>query len=331
MNMRERLKANTANLTPAADRAVQDTPEDNRPKTGIGLVNKLSQADRRIAELEEQLASKGAAGTVAVAKIRPNPWQPRKQFNEGKLRELAESIEEVGLIQPVLVRQVTSSEGEDYFELIAGERRWRAHQLLKQTDIKVIITPATDADMAVLALTENISREDLSDYEIGKAVRRAEKEFPNRKRLAEAMGASRTALYRYMVFENLPSFMLDELERNPRIFSGHAASDTYTALKKLGEPALPVARELWTQLVEGNLEQSKFAKLLEGAMLRRDVMAATKNRDIHKVYAGKAHAGSITKDSVTFTVKIKSALLTDAQEERIRAVIGELFVETPKP
>lgn len=323
--MRERLKANTANLTPAASRQVEDAPEDKRPKTGIGLVNKLNQAEQRIAELEAQ----GAQSVVPVNKIRPNPWQPRTSFAEAKLRELADSIKEVGLMQPVLVRRVTLQDGEEYFELIAGERRWRAHQLLELADIKVIITQATDADMAVMALTENISREELTDFEIGKGLRRAEREFPDRKRMAEAMGLSRSSLYRYLAFEQLPAFMLHDLERSPGLFSGASASDTNTAIKKFGEPALDVAAELWKQLVNGNLEQSKFAKLLEGSMLRRESSSQTTNRDIHKVYSGNAHAGSITKDSVSFTIKLKSAVLTEAQEERLRSVINEMFGEAP--
>ncbi|MCC8397476.1 ParB/RepB/Spo0J family partition protein [Paraburkholderia sp. MMS20-SJTR3] len=326
MNMRERLKANTQNLVPAAERQVVEPAADNRPKTGIGLMTKLSQAEQRIAELEAQ----GAQSVLPVSKIRPNPWQPRTRFAEAKLRELAESIKEVGLMQPVLVRRITLQVGEEYFELIAGERRWRAHQLLKRDDIKAIVVEVSDADMAVMALTENISREDLTDYEIGKAMRRAEKEFPDRKKMAEEMGLSRSSLYRYMAFENLPPFMLEDLERSPALFSGNAASDTNTVLKKFGPPAHEVAGELWKQLVSGSVEQSKFAKLLEGSMLRRGTVPATTNRDIHKVYAGKAHAGSITKDSVSFTVKLKSAILTEAQEERIRSVINELFGDIPR-
>ncbi|WP_238554612.1 ParB/RepB/Spo0J family partition protein [Paraburkholderia hospita] len=315
----------TADLPTAAEMSTHPKRESDRPKTAVGAVAALSAAKLRIQELEEHATK----GVVPVSKIRPNPWQPRKAFSEAKLRELAESIKEVGLMQPVLVRSVTPPDGEEYFELIAGERRWRAHQILEMVDIKVIIAHATDADMAVMALTENISREDLSDYEISKAMRRAEKEFPDRKRMAEAMGLSRSTLYRYLAFDSLPMFMLEDLERTPGIFGGAAASDTNAVLKKHGKAAEDVARELWKQLVSGSLEQYKFAQLLEGSLIRRDAPQVTSKRDIHKVYAGKAQAGSITKDEVSFTVKLKSAVLSTAQEERIRALIGELFDETP--
>ncbi len=331
MNMRDRLKANTANLTPAADREVTETAEDTRPKTGIGLVNKLSQADRRIAELEAELAAKGAAGKVAVARIRPNPWQPRRRFVEARLQELAESIKEVGLMQPVLLRRVTEKNGEEFFELIAGERRWRAHQILAWSEIDVIITKATDAEMAVMALTENISREDLTDYEISKAMQRVENEFPDRKRMAEALGLGRGTLYRFLSFSHLPPYMIADLEEAPELFGGNAASDTVAVLKKLGAAADATAKELWEQLKAGSLDQSKFAPTLTAAVARRESPSAnhTSQRDIHKVYAGKSQAGSITKDASNFTVKLKSSAVTPAQEERIRALISELYGDGP--
>jgi ParB family chromosome partitioning protein len=334
MNMRERLKANTSKLVPAAEREVnKETQADNRPKTGIGLVNALSQSDRRIAELEAALASKGAQETILVQKIRPNPWQPRTVFNEEKLAELAANIREVGLLQPVLVRKGKSESGqEEFFELIAGERRWRAHQLNGEPEIRALVTEATDADMAIMAVTENISREDLTDYEISKAMVRAEKEFPDRKRMAEAMGLSRTTLYRYLSYSRLPAFMIADLEANPSKFAGNAASDTAAVLKKFSvEEMDPAVKELWAQLQAGSLEQTKFAETLEAVITRRRSApdAVTTQRDIHKVYAGKSQAGSITKDAVNFTVKLKSAVLTPAQEERIRGLIAELFKDAP--
>lgn len=333
MNMRKQMMEATADLPTAAEMSnvAQPKRDSDRPKTAVGAVAALSAAKLRIQELEEQLEGQASQGVVPVAKVRPNPWQPRKRFVEAKLRELAENIKEVGLLQPILVRRKQSADGkEEFYELIAGERRWRAHQINGATDIKALVTVASDADMAVMAVTENISREDLTDYEIGKALRRAETEFPDRTKMAEAMGLSRSSLYRYLAFENLPPFMLEDIERNPGLFSGTAASDTVTVLKKFGQKAHEFAADLWKQLTSGSLEQSKFAKLLEGSMLRRETVSPTTNRDIHKVYAGKAHAGSITKDSVSFTVKLKSAILTDAQEERIRSVINEIFAEAPK-
>ncbi|WP_232444519.1 ParB/RepB/Spo0J family partition protein [Burkholderia ubonensis] len=306
---------------------MDDKPNnDDRPKTAVGAMAALSAAKQRIAELEAQ----GAQSTAPLAKLRRNPWQPRIKFDEKKLAELAESIREAGLLQPILVRRREDEHGE-YFEVIAGERRWRAHEMNGMTEIKVIITDASDADMAILALAENISRQDLTDYEIAKGMIRAEKEFPNRKRMAEGMGIPRSALYRYLAFANLPAFMIEDLEQNPEIFGGNAAHDTAAVLKKFQADAAgvdKVARELWKQLLSGSLDQTKFAAVLEGAMTRKDAgPSVPSQRDIRKVYAGNAHAGSITKDAVNFTVKLKSSLLTEAKEERIRKLIAELFEE----
>jgi ParB family chromosome partitioning protein len=248
---------------------------------------------------------------------------------QAALEELAESIREVGLMQPIQVRAAPAQEGaERVFQIVAGERRWRAHQMIGAEEILVLVVEATDADMAVLALTENVNREDLTDFEISRGMIRAETEFRNRKRMAEAIGIARSALYRYLAFAKLPQFMLDDLEKNPEIFGGNAAHDTAKMLDKYGDRAEPVAKELWQQLVAGSLDQTKFAEILEATVARKaGAPATTIQRDIHKVYAGKVQAGSITKDPVSFTVKLKSNLLTAAQEERIRALVAELYAE----
>lgn len=326
MSILNKVKDKTVNLRPTSDIAMSEVKPDDKVRTGPGMAIALATAKARVEELE----SKGHQGTVKVAEVRPNPWQPRTDFDPEAMDELIQSIKELGLIQPILVRRVSVAEDEEYFELVAGERRWRAHQVLGLEDIKAVISEASDADMAVLALAENISRADLSDYEIAKAMRRAEKEFRMRTHLAEAMGLSRSSLYRYFAFDSLPDFMRDDLEKTPQLLGGNAASDIAAVLKKYGESALPFAKELWQQLVAGTLQQIKFAKLLEATLIRKEAPAIGGSRDIHKVYAGKEQAGSITKDAVNFTVKLKSAVLTEAQEEQIRNLIRELFDDAPR-
>lgn len=336
MSIRDQLMAATADLPSTADmkgtEIARPQRDPDRPKTAVGSIAALSAAKLRIQELEQLLEQKSADAVLPVDKIVRNPWQPRTRFVESKLLELAENIKEVGLLQPILVRRVFGENNVVSYELIAGERRWRAHQLNGATEIKALVTEATDADMAVMAVTENISREDLTDYEISKAMRRAEKEFPDRKRMAEAMGVSRTALYRYLAYANLPEFMISDLETKPELLGGTAADDIAKVMKERGASAADLARDFWKQLQEGQLDQTKFASVLEGALQRRDagVPANATNRDIHKVYSGKAQAGSITKDNTNFTVKLKSAMLSEAQEQRIRSLISELYAENSK-
>src|SRR5207249_5027489 len=97
---------------------------------------------------------------VPLARIRPCPLQPRKDFSADALRELADSIKEQGIVQPLIVRQVG-----DHLELIAGERRWRAAQLLGLAEVPVIVREADDKSVLELALIENLQRENLNPLE----------------------------------------------------------------------------------------------------------------------------------------------------------------------
>ena len=194
----EKMLAKSAGVRSARDIPQAETEQPARPKTAVGMTAALQSAQLRIAELEARDSS-----MIPVDSIRPNPWQPRRVFDLEEIRSLSESIAELGLIQPVVVRKSVSS-GDTFYELIAGERRLRAHKLLGQAQIKAVVIEAPDEDMAVLALAENVNREDLADYEVSLAIKRAEKEFPNRKRMAEALGISRADLYRYFAFNNIP-------------------------------------------------------------------------------------------------------------------------------
>lgn len=360
VSFRDKMLAKTADLPNAKDIKVQlPAPGTEQPVTPVGTMAQLShtrqelgKANEKIVALEARLAAAGSSALIAVDKVRRNPWQPRIKFDPLKLTELAESIREIGQLQPVLVRCILKADGEvDYYELIAGERRWRAHQQNGMTEIMAVVTKASDADMAIMALAENISRDDLDDYEIAKSVRLAEKEFKKRSHLAEALGISRGNMYRFFAFGDLPEFITQDLEEEPGLLGGNAANDIAKVLKKCRESsqeevarAEKLAQDFWKQLKAGSLDQGKFATVLEGALQQRDVGPAvpgasaeagaagaasgvTANREIRKVFAGKAQAGSITKDAANFTVKLKSTLVTPAKEARIRQLIDELFAE----
>jgi ParB family chromosome partitioning protein len=323
MNIRARMAQQTANLRAASEipkDEVDAKPTHDKPKTGPGMAAALAAANIKIQELE----TRGAQSVLPVSEIVPNPWQPRRVFNETKLAELAESIRETGLLQPIVVRRT-----EFGYQIVAGERRWRAHKLVGLEEIKTLVVECSDQDMAVLALIENVSRDDLSDYEISVSVRRTEKEFPNRKRLAEALGMSRRGLYRFIAFASLPSFMTADLDINPTLIGGNAADAIAAALKKHGERGVAAAQELWPEIVSGGLDQSKFAPAIAALVDRRASGTTARERSIEKFFAGKTHAGSITKDLTSFTVKIKTGVLSESQESRIRQVISELFNGNP--
>ena len=115
---------------------------------------------RSAAEIEESVAREEVRH-VPVGKIKPNRYQPRREFKSAELEELADSIKKYGILQPLLLTQ----ESADNYELIAGERRWRAAQLAGLTEVPAIIKTASDLEKLELALIENIQRQDLNPIE----------------------------------------------------------------------------------------------------------------------------------------------------------------------
>jgi ParB family transcriptional regulator, chromosome partitioning protein len=320
-NIRDQLLAKTANLRSTAERTPDVSRRANRTETAPGMAGALAAAQLRVQELE----STGTTSQLPLTDIVPNPWQPRRVFNEAKLSELAESIREVGLMQPIVVRRVESA-----YQIVAGERRWRAHKILGAEHIKTVVIECSDQDMIVLALVENMDRDDLTDYEVAISLRRSESEFPSRKRLAEAVGLSRTGLYQFLAFENLPDFMKKDLDLQPALLGCNAAEEIVSALKKHGSEAELAARELWPDVVKGDMAQGKLAPAIIAMVTRRTSGITARERLIEKFFAGKDQAGSITKDVNSFTLKIKTAALTEAQEARIRQLISELYNGEPR-
>ncbi|ACC76483.1 ParB/RepB/Spo0J family partition protein [Paraburkholderia caribensis] len=322
-NIREQLMAKTANLPTPAD--FKDGGKKDKggrgPQTMPGITSALAAAQLRIQELE----SKGVDTEIAVGTIVPNPWQPRRQFNEAKLSELARSIAEAGLLQAVTVRRV----GET-FQLVAGERRWRAHKLLNRDSIRAVVIECTDQDMAAYALMENVTRDDLSDYEIAIAVRRAESEFPNRTRLAEVMGVTRNELYKFLAFDDLPDFVKRDLDLNPSVLGANSAQDIANVLKKTAEPGLKALKELWPLVLSGDLVQTKIGASITAQVSRGLAASDAGGRSILKIFAGKVQAGSITKDVKGLTFKFKAGVMTEEQENELREHIGKMFSVRPE-
>ncbi|WP_175906000.1 MULTISPECIES: ParB/RepB/Spo0J family partition protein [Burkholderia] len=316
-SLRERMMSKTADLRPAKDIPLeQQRDKPTSPRTAPGMAAALATVQKRVLELEKGNGS----SELPTAEIVPNPWQPRRVFNEAKLTELAESIRESGLIQPIVVRRAASG-----YQIVAGERRWRAHKMIGKDTIKVVVVDLSDQDMAMLALVENVVRDGLTDYEVSRSIRETEKEFPNRKRMAEALGISRSELYRYLAFADLPEFVVKDLDIQPRLLGAHAAEQVASVLRNREKRALEIAEELWSQVVAGDLDQTKLAKTIKHAIEGGGKAGSLSDRNIEKIFAGKNQAGSITKDAGGFTVKIKAGMLSAEKEDKIRALIAQLF------
>jgi ParB family chromosome partitioning protein len=173
---------------------------------------------------------------VDIDLLRPNPRQPRMQIDEPRLDELAQSIRSHGVIQPILVRRV-----EDQFEIVAGERRWRAAQRAALLKIPVVVRDVKDDHLLEVALIENIQREDLNAIEEAQAYQRLSDEFRmSQEAIAEAVGKDRATIANYIRLLRLPVEVRNELASGV-LSMGHAR-----ALLSLADEAAQrrVAREV---------------------------------------------------------------------------------------
>lgn len=186
-----------------------------RKALGSGLDSLLSstrQTQTTTPEAEGNLPSK-----IQVHKIKRNRHQPRKVFNEDEIKQLAESIRENGQIAPIVVRKI-----DDNYELIVGERRWRATQLLKKETINAVVIEADEKTSAVLSIVENVQREDLNSMEEAESLDRLIKEFDmSHEDVAKYISKSRTHVTNIIRLNDLSDFVKEQLREN-NISMGHA-------------------------------------------------------------------------------------------------------------
>ena len=170
---------------------------------------------------EDQVQEKPLKGemieNISVDQLNPGQYQPRKRFDEESLQELADSIIEQGLMQPIIVRK-----SENNFEIIAGERRWRAAKLAKVDTIPVIVRDINDRTASVIALIENMQRVDLSSIEEAEGIKKMIDEFGmTHEEASDAVGKSRSAVSNLLRLLQLTDFVKDKLNLGD-IDMGHA-------------------------------------------------------------------------------------------------------------
>ena len=164
-------------------------------------------------------AENGSLKVLAIDLIKRGPFQPRRDFDQDSLDSLADSIKTQGLVQPILVRPV---EGKNSYEIVAGERRWRAAQIAGLHDIPVIIKDVSDNEAMCLALIENIQRQDLNPLEEAGALERLINEFEmTHDAVAEAVGRSRPAVSNLLRLLELDDRVKNMLETG-KLDMGHA-------------------------------------------------------------------------------------------------------------
>ena len=190
-----------------------------RPPLGRGLAALFGEAGARPPG-EPGAPAPGGFHNVPIEAIRPSPFQPRRHFADAELDALAQSIREKGIVQPLLVRSVADVEAD--YELVAGERRWRAAQRVGLHEVPVVIREFADSEVIEIALVENLQREDLSPLEEAEAYSRLTREFGrSQASLAEAVGKSRSHVANTLRLLSLPAPVRRAVEEGA-LSAGHA-------------------------------------------------------------------------------------------------------------
>ena len=231
---------------------------------GKGLDALIPAGDKKITKEEN---TKGAETVVKITKVEPNRSQPRKNFDEDALQELADSIKQFGLLQPILVQD----KGE-YYEIIAGERRWRAAKLAGLKEVPVIIRNYSSQEIVEISLIENIQREDLNPIEEAQAYKRLLTEFNLKQdEVAERVSKSRTAVTNSMrllkLCDGVQQMIIDDM-----LSTGHAR-----ALIPIEDPELQL--QLAQRIFDEKLSVRDIEKLVKD--LKKIKKNKKEEKDVH--------------------------------------------------
>lgn len=168
--------------------------------------------------IENEPEESGSTVTLKISEIEPNKSQPRREFDEAALAELAESISQHGVLQPLLVRPIA----DGGYQIVAGERRWRASRMAGLTEVPVVIKELTDKETMEFALIENLQREDLTPVEEALGFRQLIEEYSmSQEQLSRIVGKSRPAIANALRLLNLPEDILSLVGKG-KISAGHA-------------------------------------------------------------------------------------------------------------
>lgn len=251
---------------------------------------------------------------IPVSQIRPNPFQPRKTFREEEIREMAESLKNHGLLQPVIVmkkEQPDGQEAEEEFILIAGERRFRAARSLEWATIPAVIRTYGDRELLELALVENLQRSDLNPVEVAEGFNRLIEEFTwTQEELAAHLGMKRSTIANFLRILTLPPGILQKIEQG-ELSLGHAK--VLLGVKDSREQMI-----LEEEIVRNNMSVRDLENRISEKQVRQDVpLWGKKGADLlskafsHPVYVSRS------KNKVKFTVAIENESELTAFLERM--------------
>lgn len=286
-------------------------------KSGLGNGYGALFSDNTI---EEETSEASGKTLIKLSKIEPNPNQPRKKFKNEELTELAASIAENGLIQPIVVRP---SENEGYYTIVAGERRWRACKRAALSEIPVIIMNIDERKAAELALIENIQREDLDPIEEARAYRSLIEEYDlTQSELAERIGKSRVNITNLMRLLDLPDEIL-EMVSDGDITTGHARA--ILGLKDR-DGMLPLAKsicehELSVRQAEDAVRRANQAKPEKESQTAPEKLQL---REYYKAIENKATATVGSRVKINDSPKNKSITVAFSTSDELEELLVKL-------
>ena len=285
------------------------------PALGRGL-------DALISTKEVHTDGSSTINEIDLEQITPNPHQPRRDFDPESLRELADSISEIGIVQPITLRKME----DGTFQIIAGERRWRASKQAGLRTIPAYIRTADDENVMEMALIENIQREDLNSVEIALAYQHLIEQYHlTQEKLSERIGKNRTTITNYLRLLRLPATIQMALQ-NKDIDMGHAR-----ALLALDNPTLQI--KLFQQIIKEKLSVRKVEEMVK-ALMEGEIVRSGKKRIVPKG-ARLSEEYNVVKDgrSIFFEIKVQVTCsdkgkgkisIPFANEEELERII-ELF------
>lgn len=265
--------------------------------------------DALLANDIEASSQSDSLATLSLDKLQPGKYQPRTHMDQASLESLADSIRTQGIMQPIVVRLV----GDGKYEIIAGERRWRASQIAGLKEVPVIIKEITDNVALAMALIENIQRENLNPIEEANGIQRLINEFDmTHESAAHAVGRSRSAVTNLLRLQNLHA-VVQEMLAQSKLDMGHARA----LLTLEGAKQITVAEEIVQNQLSVRSAEQLVKKL--SSIERLPVKATTKDRDVLRLQEQLAQSlgAVVTIDSSkngSGTLKIRYASLEQLDE-----------------
>lgn len=268
----------------------------------------------------EEVTTQGSSSIseIPISSIKANPNQPRREIDETALEELAESIRQIGIIQPITLRQMDDSS----YQIIAGERRWRASKLAGLQSIPAYIRTASDEKMMQMALVENIQREDLNAIEIALAYNNLMEHYAlTQEQLSEKVGKKRTTVANYLRLLKLPADVQIAL-RNKDIDQGHAR-----ALLGLQSPSMQL--KLFKEIQKNGYSVRKVEEMVQAINNGESVTSGKRTlkaeRQLPEAFdALKDHLSDLFQSKVQMTCSSKGkgrfSIPFNSQEELERLV-----------